>query len=73
MTSNMPPGYSDDGDAPEHGRDTEVYQALGKLIEAFDRWLKGHRHELYNDEMQAEADQIRERIDRLHNQLDEPL
>ena len=50
MPSNFPPGYSEDGDAIEHGRDSAIYQELRLVREKYQEWFRDFEHEFPNDE-----------------------
>lgn len=71
--SNMPPGYSEDGDAPSHGRDTAVYQELLPVKAAFEKWLAQNRRDLGSPELEAAADGIEGLLEQIEEGLNQPL
>lgn len=75
MPSNMPPGYSDDGDAPTSGRDTAIYQELAEISGRFNKWFATNvkYHQFGNKEQEQKAQIIESVIDDLLDDLAEPL
>jgi hypothetical protein len=73
MSSNLPPGYSDDGDAISHGRDSAMYQQLMPIRVKFDEWQAQFRKEFYGPEMEQDAAQIEILLDRLADSINVPL
>jgi hypothetical protein len=73
MSSNLPPGYSDDGDASSHGRDSAMYQQLMPIRVKFDEWQAQFRKEFYGPEMEQDAAQIEILLDRLADSINVPL
>ncbi len=71
--SNMPPGYSDEGDAPSHGRDTAIYQELLDVRAKYAKWLHENRKDMPNKEMEEKAEQIEEMLDDISRELNTPL
>jgi hypothetical protein len=73
--TSFPPGYSEDGDAAEHGRETAIYQDLLSIRSRFQMWLVENRdrHEFFNDEDQKTAETILEAMESLEDKMNVPL
>lgn len=73
MPSNIPPGYSDDGDAATHGRDLAIYQELGTAMEKFQSWRTRNADQFYNDFQKQFASIIEDQMQLLLDDLCQPL
>lgn len=73
MSSNFPPGYSEDGDAASHGSETAIYQELVDLRKKFDKWKVSNRRDFPNDEFTNKVIQIEAIIEEMEDELDQSL
>lgn len=73
MASNIPPGYSDDGDAVTHGSDTAMYQELLPIKAAFDKWADQFGSEFYGPDMKKLVDEMEIEFETLVEQINQPL
>lgn len=73
MSSNMPPGYSEDGDAPSHGRDTAIYQELLAIRIQYEKWLHDNRKDMLDEEMVDTAESIEALLYDISRELKSPL
>lgn len=73
MPSNFPPGYSEDGDAPEHGRDTAIYQDLVKIREKYQKWFREFIMEFPNADFDNCAKILMSQFMEMEQQLNRPF
>lgn len=63
--------WGDEGNVPENGKDTAIYQELLALRVKVAAWQKSNTNDFANDEQSAKADQIIEQMDSLLDDLSE--
>lgn len=74
MPSNMPPGYSDEGDAvAERGEETALYQELRDHFDRYRNWLTKNLDQFWTVEEQAAAAQIANDMEKLLCEMEGPL
>lgn len=64
--------WGDEGDVPQHGRETAAYQELSKLRDRLHKWTCDFKTELNPDEMEKAAEAL-EHIDATLEMLNVPL
>jgi hypothetical protein len=72
MSSNFMPGAGPP-DPPSHGRDTAIYQELVPINQKYSQWLERNANEFWNDEMFSKAQKIRDMLDDLADEFNQPL
>ena len=65
--------FGDDGNPPEHGRDTAVYQELQVVRNKLDSWLARNKSDLPNEELADKAQQAVDLLHEISDELDAPL
>lgn len=63
--------WGDEGNVPENGKDTAIYQELAALRVKFAKWQSDNKNDFANDEQTAKADRIVELMDELSDDLAE--
>lgn len=71
--SSFPPGYSEDGDAPHHGSETDIYQELVKVRQAFEKWVIANRSDFPSDHFLMWSDIVEESLAEMEKDLNCPL
>lgn len=61
--------WGDEGNVPENGRDTAIYQELCALRVKVQKWQQSNKNDFANDEQIAKADLIIELMDELSERL----
>jgi hypothetical protein len=72
-TVGNPNDYGGDDDPPTHGRDTAVYQELQPVRELYRLWLSRNRGDLFNDELEAMAQEVEDILLKISDELNTPL
>jgi hypothetical protein len=73
MSSNFPPGYSEDGDAITHGRDSAMYQELCPIKEKFDKWAEAFGKEFFSVTMEQDVANVGILLEHIAHELNQPL
>jgi len=74
MPSNMPPGYSDEGNAPpERGEETMLYEELRGLFDKYRAWLTKNLEDFWTVEDQTAAANICNEMEKLLVSMEGPL
>jgi len=73
MLSNMPPGYSEDGNAATHGSELLIYHDLMDARSRFTKWMNEHRRDFPSDEFTKMADEVDDLLDKMRDELNQPL
>lgn len=73
MSSNMPPSYSEDGDAPSHGDETAIYQELVKIRVQYEKWVCDNKISFPNDEFESLSTGIEAAFVKMEEELNQPF
>ena len=74
MVSNMPPGYSDEGDEPAtKGEETALYEELRDIFDKYRVWLNKYQNDFWTNEDQGDANKICNFIEALLCSMEGPL
>lgn len=65
--------WGDEGNVPENGKDTAIYQELLDLRVKVAKWQKSNMSDFGNDDQIEKSDRIIEKMDELLDELGGPL
>lgn len=63
--------WGDEGNVPENGKDTAIWQELLALRVKVAAWQKSNKNDFANDEQTAKADRIIKQMDELLDELEQ--
>ncbi len=65
--------WGDDGNPPEHGRDTAIYQELQQVRYKLESWFAKNKGDMPNDDATEKAQRAIDLLHEVSDELDTPL